>query len=76
MDLINARVILPRRKTGIYGDLPLRQKTAKSLQDISTEGSLMFYTSNGQTYIQTNMKVDDSGKEIFTISNLKTTKFR
>ena len=37
---------------------------------------MVFYTSKGKPYIQTNIKVDDSGKEIYTITNLITTKFR
>ncbi len=76
LDLVNARVILPRRKTGIYRDLPLWSETVKSLQNIHREGSLVFYTSRGKPYIQTNMKVDGSGKEMYTITNLITTKFR
>ncbi|MBN1973543.1 MAG: hypothetical protein JW787_07880, partial [Sedimentisphaerales bacterium] len=76
LDLVNARVILPRRKTGIYRDLPLWQETVKSLQIIPKEGSFVFYTSRSKPYIQTNMKVDDSGNEAYTITNLITTKFR
>ena len=45
LDLINARVILPRRKTGIYRDLPLWPETVKSLKKVKREGSLVFYTS-------------------------------
>jgi integrase len=76
LDIVNARVILPRRKTGIYRDLPLWQETVKSLQNISKKSSLVFYTSRGKPYIQTNIKIDGSGKEMYTITNLITTKFR
>lgn len=76
LDLINARVILTRRKTGIFRDLPLWPETLKSLQNISKKGNLVFYTSRGKPYIQTNLRVDDNRNERYTITNLITTKFR
>jgi integrase len=44
-DFANARVILPRRKTGIFRDLPLWLETVNSLQNISRKGCMVFYTS-------------------------------
>ena len=76
LDLENSKVILPRRKTGIYRDLPLWPETVVSLRKIKRRGSLVFYTSRGNPYIQTNMKIDDRGKEIYTTTNLISTKFR
>jgi integrase len=76
LDIVNARVILPRRKTGIYRDLPLWPETVKALQNISRKGSLVFYTNRGNPYIQTVLKTDIDGNEKYTITNLVTTKFR
>jgi len=76
LDLINARVILPRRKTGIYRDLPLWPETVKSLKNIHRKGNLVFYASKGNSYIQTNVKIDANGNEKYTITNLISTKFR
>ena len=70
------RVILPRRKTGVYRDLPLWSETIKSLQNIPRKGSLVFYASKGKPYIHTNVKIDANGNEKYTITNLISTKFR
>ena len=76
LDLINSRVILPRRKTGIYRDLPLWPETVKSLRKVKRRGSLVFFSSRGNPYIQTNIKIDVSGNEKYTITNLISTQFR
>jgi integrase len=76
LDLVNARVILPRRKTGIYRDLPLWQETVKSLQKIPRKSYLVFYTNRSNSYIQTNIRIDENGQEKYTITNLIRTKFR
>jgi integrase len=76
LDLENSRVILPRKKTGIYRDLLLWPETVISLKKIKRKGNLVFYTSRGNLYIQTNMKIDDRGKEIYATTNLISTKFR
>ncbi len=76
LNFVNDRVILPRRKTGIYRDLPLWPETVKSLQNILRKGSLVFYTSKGKPYIQTNVRVSDNGNEKYTVTNLISTKFR
>ena len=76
LDLINARVILPRKKTGIYRDLPLWPETVKSLQNIPRKGSFVFYTSKGKPYIHTNVRINDNGNEKYTVTNLISTKFR
>jgi len=55
LDFTNTRVILPRKKTGIFRDLPLWPETVKSLKNIPRKGSLVFYTSKGKPYIQTNV---------------------
>ncbi len=76
LDIVNARVILPRRKTGIYRDLPLWPETFRSLQNIPRKGCLVFYTSKGKPYIQTNIRISDNGNEKYTVTNLISTKFR
>jgi hypothetical protein len=42
LDLANARVRLPRRKTGIFRDLPLWPETTESLEKITRTGTLVF----------------------------------
>ena len=76
LDLENFRVVLPRGKTGIYRDLPLWLETVTSLKKIKRKGSLVFYTSRGNSYIKTNIKIDVSGNEKYTITNLISTQFR
>ena len=76
LDLVNGRVILPRRKTGIYRDLPLWPETVESLRKIKRRGGLVFYSSRGNPYIRTIVQVNVSGNEKYTITNLISTQFR
>jgi integrase len=75
LDLVNARVKLPRRKTGISRDLPLWPETVESLEKIPRTGKLVFYTSRGNPYIQTVLKPDGNGNGKYTTLNTITTKF-
>ena len=75
MDFINARVKLPRRKTGILRDLPLWPETVEALQEIHKTGKLVFYTSRGNPYIQTLLKSDGNGNGKYTTLNTITTNF-
>ena len=75
LDLVNARVKLPRRKTGISRDLPLWPETVESLERIPKKGKLVFYTSRGNPYIQTLLKSDGNGNGKYTTLNTITTKF-
>jgi integrase len=75
LDLVNARIKLPRRKTGINRDSPLWPETIKSLQKIPKKGGFVFYTNRGNPYIQTFVKTDVNGNEKCTTLNLITTKF-
>jgi len=75
LDLVNARVKLPRRKTGISRDLPLWPETVKSLEKIHRTGKLVFYTFRGNPYIQTLLKNDGNGNGKYTTLNTITTKF-
>ena len=75
LDLVNARVKLPRRKTGISRDLPLWPETVESLEKIPKTGKLVFYTTRGNPYIQTFLKTDGNGNGKYTALNTITTKF-
>jgi len=75
LDLVNARVKLPRRKTGISRDLPLWPETVESLKNIPRTGKLVFYTSRGNPYIQTLLKPDGNGNGKYTTLNTITIKF-
>jgi integrase len=75
LDLVNARVKLARKKTGISRDLPLWPETVKALEKIPRIGKLVFYTSRGNPYMQTLFKSDDNGSGKYTTLNTITTKF-
>ena len=75
LDFVNARVRLPRKKTGISRDLPLWPETIESLGKIPRTGKLVFYTSRGSPYIQTLLKTDGNGNSRYTTLNAITTKF-
>lgn len=75
LDLVNARVKLPRRKTGISKDLPLWPETVESLEKIPRTGKLVFHTSRGNPYIQTLLKTDGNSNGKYTTLNTITTKF-
>ena len=75
LDLANARVKLPRRKTGILRDLPLWPETVGALEKIHRTGKLVFYTSRGNPYIQTLLKPDGNGNGKYTTLNTITTRF-
>jgi len=75
LDLVNDRVNLPRRKTGISRDLPLWPETVDALEKIPRIGKLVFYTSRGNPYIQTLLKSDGNGNGKYTTLNAITTKF-
>ena len=75
LDLINARVKLPQRKTGISRDLPLWPETVESLEKIPKTGKFVFYTSRGNPYMQMLVKPDGNGNGKYTTLNLITTKF-
>jgi len=75
LDLVNGRVKLPRRKTGICRDLPLWPETVKALQKIPRTGNLVFYNSRGNPYMQTILKTDIDGNEKYIITNMITTTF-
>jgi integrase len=75
LDLANTRVKLPRRKTGIFRDLPLWPETVESLEKIPRTGKLVFYTSRGNPYLQTLLKTNGNGDCKYSTLNTITTKF-
>ena len=75
LDLVNARVTLPRRKTGILRDLPLWPETVESLEKVPRTGKLVFYTSRVNPYMQTLVKPDGNGNGKYATLNTITTKF-
>jgi len=75
LDLVNARVKLPRRKTGILRDLPLWPETVEAIEKVPKTGKLVFYTSRGNPYIQTLLKTDGNGNGKYITLNTITTKF-
>jgi len=75
LDIVNARVKLPRRKTGISRDLPLWPETIEAIEKVPKTGKLVFYTSRSNPYIHTISKPDGKGKEKYTTLNTVTTKF-
>jgi len=75
LDIVNARVTLSRKKTGILRDLPLWPETIESLEKITRTGTLVFYTSRGNPYIQTFLKTDGYGNGKYTTLNSITPKF-
>jgi integrase len=75
LDLVNARVKLPRRKTGISRDLPLWPETVESLEKIPRTGKLVFYTSRGNPHIQMLLKTHGNGNGKYITLNTITTKF-
>ena len=75
LDLVNARVRLPRRKTGISRDLPLWPETVEAIKKVPRAGKLVFNTSRGNSYVHTISKPDGNGKEKYTTLNTITTRF-
>jgi integrase len=75
LDIVNARVKLPRRKTGISRDLPLWPETIEALEKIPKKGKLVFYTARGNPFIQTLSKTDSNGNFKYTTQNTITPKF-
>lgn len=75
LNLVDARVKLPRRKTGILRDLPLWPETVEALEKIPRTGKLVFYTSRGNPYLQTILKTDGNGYGKYTTLNTITTQF-
>ena len=75
LDLVEGRVKLARKKTGILRDLPLWSETVESLKKISKKGKLVFYTSRGNPFIKTLLKTDANGNYKYTTQNIITPKF-
>ncbi|MHC4114684.1 MAG: tyrosine-type recombinase/integrase [Planctomycetota bacterium] len=75
LDLVNARVKLPRKKTGILRDLPLWPETIEALKKVPKTGVLVFYTSRKNSFVHTIVKTDSNGNRKYSTQNTITTKF-
>ena len=75
LDFVNARVKLPRKKTGILRDLPLWPETVEAIKKVSKTGKLVFYTSRGNSFVHTLVKTDSNGNQKYSTQNTITTKF-
>ena len=75
LDLVNGRVKLARKKTGISRDLPLWPETMDAIEKIPKKGKLVFYTSRGNPFVRTILKTDDNGNSKYTTQNSITRKF-
>ena len=75
LDLINGRVVLPRKKTGVPRDLPLWPETMDAIKKVPKKGSLVFYTSRGNPFIRTIVRQAQDGKERYSTLNTISTKF-
>jgi integrase len=72
---VNNRVRLARKKTGIPRNLPLWPETIQALKKVPRSGELVFYTSKGQLWIRTLIKVQDNGQIKYADVNSITPKF-
>ena len=75
LDFVNARVKLPRKKTGILRDLPLWPETINTLKKVPKTGVLVFYTSRKNSFVHTIVKTDGNGNRKYSTQNTITTKF-
>lgn len=75
LDLMDGRVKLARKKTGISRDLPLWPETIESIEKISRKGKLVFYTSRGNPFMKTLLMTDANGNCKYTTQNIITPKF-
>ena len=73
--LVNGRIKLARKKTGIPRDLPLWPETIEALGKITRKGKLVFYTSRGNPFVRTILKTDGNGNSKYTTQNSITCKF-
>ena len=72
---MNNRVRLVRKKTGVPRNLPLWPETIQALKKVPRSGELVFYTSKGQPWIRTLIKVQDDGQIKYADINSITPKF-
>jgi len=75
LNLVNGRVKLARKKTGVSRDLPLWPETIQSLEKIPKSGKLVFYTSEDKPLIRTTCSINDDGSSKYSNSNLVTSRF-
>jgi integrase len=67
--------MLARNKTGVWRNLPLWPETIKALKELPRSGQLVFYTSEGYTWIRTVIKTKNNGDREYTSINRITPTF-
>ena len=75
LDLLNGRVVLPRKKTGISRDLPLWPETIEAIKKVPRKDKLVFYTARGNPFVRNVLKTDANGQEKYSALNSISTKF-
>jgi integrase len=75
LDLVNGRVKLARKKTGVSRDLPLWPETIQSLENISKNGKLVFCTSGDKPLVRTSCSTNKDGSSKFSNVNMVTSRF-
>jgi len=75
LDLVNGRVKLARKKTGVSRDLPLWAETIESLEKIPRTGELVFSTLKDKPLIQTTYQINEDGSSKYSNINLVTSRF-
>jgi len=75
LDLVNGRVKLARKKTGVSRDLPLWPETIQSLENIPKSGRLVLYTSGDKPLIRTTYHISKDGSSKYSNINLVTSRF-
>ena len=75
LDLANGRVVFPRGKTGVQRDLPLWSETIDALKAVPMKDKLVFYTSRGNPFVRSVLKIDANGNEKYSPLNSISIKF-
>ena len=75
MELVEGRVKLARKKTGVPRDLPLWPETIQSLENIPKSGKLVFSTPKEKPLIRTTYQINKDGSTKYSNTNLVTSRF-
>jgi len=75
LDLRNGRVRFPRNKTGVGRNFPLWPETIEALKKLPRSGQLVFYTSQGQSWVTTVIKINGNGEREYLSINRITPVF-
>jgi len=75
LDLVNGRVKLARKKTGVARNLPLWPETIQSLEKLAKSSKLVFHTSGDKPLIRTSCNTNKDGSSKYSNINLVTSRF-